>query len=127
MSRGGAEREREKETQNLKQAPGSELSAQSPMRGSSSQTMRSRPEPKSKAQRTEPPGCPSSNSVSKDSGNICPNHRSMLEESTHSVYFYVSNWCKYRTLYGNVGKFKKPHPRPGCFCETFHNKNNKEK
>ena len=32
MSRGGAERE--SETQNLKQAPGSELSAQSLMRGS---------------------------------------------------------------------------------------------
>ena len=31
MSRGGAERERE--TQNPKQAPGSELSAQSPTRG----------------------------------------------------------------------------------------------
>ena len=34
-------RGRENETQNLKQAPGSELSAQSPMRGSNSQTMRS--------------------------------------------------------------------------------------
>ena len=45
MSRGGAERERERErereTLNLKQAPGSELSAQSPMRGSNSQTARS--------------------------------------------------------------------------------------
>ena len=37
MSRGGAERE----TQNPKQAPGSELSAQSPTRGSNSQTVRS--------------------------------------------------------------------------------------
>ena len=36
MSRGGAERERE--TQDLKQAPGSELSAQSPTRGLNSQT-----------------------------------------------------------------------------------------
>ena len=36
MSRVAGERERE--TQNLKQAPGSELSAQSPMRGSYSQT-----------------------------------------------------------------------------------------
>ena len=40
MSRGG-ERERERETQNPKQAPGSELSAKSPMRGSNSGTMRS--------------------------------------------------------------------------------------
>ena len=39
MRGGGAERERE--TQNPKQAPGSELSAQSRMRGSNSQTVRS--------------------------------------------------------------------------------------
>ena len=39
MSRGGAERERE--TQNLKQAPGSELAAQSPTWGSNPQTARS--------------------------------------------------------------------------------------
>ena len=38
-SRGGAERERE--TQSPKQVPGSELSAQSLMQGSNSQTMRS--------------------------------------------------------------------------------------
>ena len=43
MSRGGAERE--KETQNPKQAPGSDLSAQSPTQGSNSLTTRSRPEP----------------------------------------------------------------------------------
>ena len=35
------ERERERETQNPKQAPGSELSAQSPTRGSNPQTARS--------------------------------------------------------------------------------------
>ena len=39
MSRGGAEREGE--TQNPKQAPGSELSAQSPTQGSNSRNMRS--------------------------------------------------------------------------------------
>ena len=39
MRGGGAEREGE--TQKLKQAPGSELSAQSPMQGSNPQTMRS--------------------------------------------------------------------------------------
>ena len=37
----GRGREREGETQNPKQAPGSELSAQSPMWGSNAQTMRS--------------------------------------------------------------------------------------
>ena len=50
--------QRERETQNLKQAPGSELSAQSPMRGSNPQTVRSWPEPKSDAQLTEPPRRP---------------------------------------------------------------------
>ena len=50
--------QREGETQNLKQASGSELSAQSPTRDSSSQTVRSWPEPKSDAQPTEPPRLP---------------------------------------------------------------------
>ena len=39
-------RERKRERENLEQAPGSELSAKSPRRGSNSQTARSRPEPK---------------------------------------------------------------------------------
>ena len=52
------EGQREEETQNLKQAPGSELSAQSPMRRSNSQTARLWPEPKSDAQPTEPPRRP---------------------------------------------------------------------
>ena len=56
MSWGEAEREREAE--NPKQAPGSELSAQSPMQGSNSSTMRSRPDLKSDAQPTELPRRP---------------------------------------------------------------------
>ena len=51
----GAKRE---ETQNLKQASGSELSAQNPTQGSNSQTARLRPEPKSDTQPTEPPRHP---------------------------------------------------------------------
>ena len=47
VSRGGAEREGDTE---------SELSAQSPTWGSNPRTARSRPEPKSGAQPTEPPG-----------------------------------------------------------------------
>ena len=39
----------ERETQNPKQAPGSKLSAQSPMRGSNLRTARSWPEPKLEA------------------------------------------------------------------------------
>ena len=56
MNRGGAERE--KETQNQKQAPGSEPSAQSPTQGSNSRTVRSWPELKSDALPTEPPRRP---------------------------------------------------------------------
>ena len=51
-------RVRERGRQNLKQAPDSELSAQSPTRGWNSQTARSWPEPKSVAQPTEPPRHP---------------------------------------------------------------------
>ena len=49
---------RERETLNQKQASGSELSAQSPMRGSNSWTLRPRPELKLEAQSTEPSRCP---------------------------------------------------------------------
>ena len=49
------EGQRERETQNPKQAPGSEPSAQSPMRGLNSWTVRSSPEPKSDTQPTEAP------------------------------------------------------------------------
>ena len=48
------EGQRDRETQNPKQAPGSDLSAQSLTRGSNSQTTRSWPEPKSDVQ----PGTP---------------------------------------------------------------------
>ena len=49
------EGQRERETQNPKQAPGSAQSAQSPTRGSNSRTVRSWPEPKPDAELTEPP------------------------------------------------------------------------
>ena len=51
-------RERERETQNSKQAPGFELSAQSPTWGLNSRTARSRPKPKLDAQPTEHPRHP---------------------------------------------------------------------
>ena len=54
-SRGRAER---KEEQNPKQAPGSKLSAQSPMRGSNSGTVRSWLEPKSHTNWLSHPGAP---------------------------------------------------------------------
>ena len=52
------EGQRERETQNLKQAPGLKLSAQSPVRGLNSKVVRSWPEPKLDTQLTEPPTCP---------------------------------------------------------------------
>ena len=52
------EGQREGETQNLKWAPGCELSAQSPSRGSNSRSVRSWPELKLDAQPTEPPRHP---------------------------------------------------------------------
>ena len=55
----------ERETRNPKPAPGSELSAQGPKRGSNSWTVRSWPEPKSDAQPTEPPRSPWSKLLSK--------------------------------------------------------------
>ena len=63
MSGGGL---RARETQNPKQAPGSELSAQSLMRGLNPQTVRSWPELKSDAQPTEPPRRPKDVCVSLD-------------------------------------------------------------
>ena len=52
------EGQRERETQNWKQAPGSELSAQSSMQASNPRTVRSWSELKSDAQPTEPPRRP---------------------------------------------------------------------
>ena len=53
----GRGKERERETQNPQQAPGSELSAQSPMGGLNLQTMRSWPE-RSRLHWLSPPGAP---------------------------------------------------------------------
>ena len=64
------EGQKERETQNLKLAPGSELSAQSLTRGLNSQTVRSWPEPKSDAQPTEPPKCPFTERIGKPAGPI---------------------------------------------------------
>ena len=55
-SGGGAERARERQTR--KQAPGSELPAQSPIQGLNPPTVRSWPEPTSDEQPTEPTRCP---------------------------------------------------------------------
>ena len=56
--------QRERETQNPKQVPGSELSAQSPTRGSNS-SMRPPPTPKSGTQPTKPHKHPHRNEILK--------------------------------------------------------------
>ena len=55
FEREGTSGQRERETQNRKQVPGSELSAQSPTQGWNPRSVRPRSEPKSDAQPTEPP------------------------------------------------------------------------
>ena len=57
------------ETQNLKEAPGSELTAQSLMWGSNSQTVRSGPELKSDAQPTEPLRRPNDGKITRVTGS----------------------------------------------------------
>ena len=49
------EGQRERETQNIKQAPGSELSAQSLTQGLNPRTVRSQPEPRPDTQPSKPP------------------------------------------------------------------------
>ena len=81
---GVREGQRERETQNPKQAPGSELSAQSPTWGSNSQSTRSWPEPKSDAQPTEPPRRPVIEFISWQ--------RAILSVFSISQYHQVTNW-----------------------------------
>ena len=83
MNGGGSERGR----QNLKQAPGSELSAQSPTWGSNSWTTRSWPELKSFAQPTEPPRRP------------CLPGFNFFKHFTFSGNFLPSNNCFGLNLY----------------------------
>ena len=59
------EGQKEKDIQNLKQAPGFELSAQSPTWGSNPATTRSWPELKLEAEPADPPRCPE-NSISRE-------------------------------------------------------------
>ena len=65
------EGQRERETQNPKQTPGSKLSTQSLMHGLNPRTMRSWPEPKLDSQPTEPPRCPRFYQVITNSSTTC--------------------------------------------------------
>ena len=86
------EGQRERETQNLKQAPVSELSAQIPTWGSNSWTVRSWPEPKSDTQLTEPPRRPKNifcidyNSTFRNSS--CSNY---LLSQSHSLSLFFDS------------------------------------
>ena len=90
----------EGQTQNLRQAPGSELSAQSLTWGLNPWTMRW-PEPKSDAQPTEPPRRPGKWSFRDCHCNVLspsPLHESLLEEKIcrHSELNAMHRMHKYR-------------------------------
>ena len=78
---GEEQRERERETQNRKQAPGSEMSAQSPTQGSNPQIARSWPRPKSDAQQIETPRRP----------NLLPFLTCLLTASPKSLRIFSLN------------------------------------
>ena len=80
-------RGRERGRHNPNQAPGSELSAQSPTRSLNSQSTRSQPEPKSDAQLTEPPGHPNLHS-SLVSGTISKDLYQNFPQSYH-IYCFI--------------------------------------
>ena len=94
----GIGRERERETQNPKQAPGSEPSAQSPTRGSNSQTVRSWPEPKSGAQLTEPPRRPGVGGLFKYQHKHCSLNLRCQHISSHKEQKFNMgwHWCRGR-------------------------------
>ena len=68
------EGQREREAQNPKQAPGSELSTQSPTRGLNSPAVRSWPESELDIQPTKPPRRPYSGQNFKNLKNVCTEH-----------------------------------------------------
>ena len=90
------EGQRERETHNPKQAPGSELAAQSPTRVSDPWTVRSWPELKSDTRPTEPPRCPdplwSLELKNESSWNTGEQYE--LPWLVH-ILFLVSNGCIY--------------------------------
>ena len=91
--------QRERETQNLKQALGFELSAQSPMRGLNSWTVRSWPELELDTQPTEPPRHPCWQFLIMDSTCLI-NYESLYFLSFHSLWLC----CTFLT-FANVSKY----------------------
>ena len=91
------EGQKEAKTPNMKQAPGSELSAQNPMWGSNSRTVRSWPELKSDAQLTEPPRCPKSVENFKLTIN--------KQLDIYRVRRTISNICIIHTLFKHTRTF----------------------
>ena len=100
------EGQRERETQNRKQAPGSEPSAQSLMRGSNSRTARSWPGWSRTLNRLRLPGAPKINKLIKKKKMCCPGSVVCWQ---HSVVSSLRHYFNYR---------EPQHPRPHLFWEA---------
>ena len=101
------EGQRERETRNQKQAPDSELSAQSPTWGSNSQTVRLWPKPKSVAQPAEPSRRPEIACVLRFF-SLIPTHMVLQHNSSqrvflnqqHSYQLGICYKCKFSEAWG---------------------------
>ena len=109
------EGQRERETQNRKQVPGSELSAQSPTRGSNPRTMRSWPGPKLDTQPTEPPRRPSCPIFDPNHMNYCSSQSSTLFQAStsfHTLSFLPRTLLCSLSVFQPIGIAQSSHP-PG--------------
>ena len=108
------EAETERETQNLKQAPGSDLSAQSPSQGSNPQAVRSWREPKLTLNQLSHPGAPRF--------SFLPLTTLWTFETTKEAWniFDLTNVCnQLKHLLNNVGGKEKLIDTPSILC-SFH-------
>ena len=103
----GGEGQRERETQHRKQAPSSELSAPSPMKGSNSWAVRWWPEPESDVQLTEPPRRPRVDTFlllklpSYDILGLQPKLTNMYAHTTFCLFIHLLVDCFYLSVIVN--------------------------
>ena len=110
--------QREKETQNLKQAPGSRPSAQNLTWGLNSQTARSWPELKSDAQPTELPRCPPNFSFKCRQQVHCEEQE---QNKTWNFGLWATKcqaweWCRPKSVWFQQ-RMESTEPWWGCPCE----------
>ena len=125
------EEQGKRETQNLKQAPGSELSAQNPIWGSNPQTMGSWPEQMSDAQLTEPPRCPLGGICSRlslASGGFQQSWSSLFCSCYSDLAFLITRpsasislcLCVHIALIRDVGHWVRTQPNSVWLQPTYH-------